>query len=46
MKANLKNALMIAAALLVVYVGAFFGMTKVKIVRFRHYNFPGAFPAA
>ena len=46
MKANLKNALMIVAALLVVYVVAFFVMMEVKIVRFRHYNFPGAFPAA
>ena len=30
MKANLKNALMIVAALLVVYVGAFFATMKVK----------------
>ena len=31
MKANLKNALMIVAALLVGYVGAFFGMMKVEV---------------
>ena len=30
MKANLKNALMIVAALLVVYVGAFFVMMKLE----------------
>ena len=44
MKANLKNILMIVAALLVVYVVAFFVMMEVKVIRYRHFGFPGAFP--